>query len=112
MRLLTTISNDGGVSKVKHYAGLPPTLTGGKDIRKELGGACFLVIEEDPDGVFLYRYGARGEFVGDTWHMNLDDAKHQASYEYGDSVKGWADVPAEIEDVVLFGLNHVTSDQL
>lgn len=111
MRLLAIISNAGEASKVKHYAGLPPALTGGKDVRQELGRARFLVIEENPDGIFLYRYGVHGECVGDTWHMNVDDAKHQALYEYGDSVEEWADVPAEVEDVVVFGLNRLGSAQ-
>lgn len=70
-----------------------------------------MVIEENPDGVFLYRYGMGGGFVGDTWHMNVDDAKHQASYEYGESVKEWADVPPEVEDVVAFGLSRLSSIQ-
>ena len=80
MRLLATISNRIEPAQVKHYAGFPPALTGGKDARQELGGARFLVIEECPDGILLYRYGAGGVFVGDTWHMHVDNAKHQASY--------------------------------
>jgi len=69
------------------------------------------VIEENQDGIFLYRYGLGGNFVGDTWHMNVDDAKHQASYEYGESVNDWADVPPEVEDVVAFGLNQLGSSR-
>ena len=69
------------------------------------------MIEENPDGVFLYPYGGGGNSVGDTWHMNLDDAKHQASYEYGESVKGWIDVPPEIEDIVSFGRNWLSSSR-
>ncbi len=111
MRLLATISSGGETSKVKHYVGLPPALTGGNDTRGELGGARFLVIEENQDGIFLYRYGLGGNFVGDTWHMNVDDAKHQASYEYGESVNDWADVPPEVEDVVAFGLNQLGSSR-
>ncbi len=111
MRLLATILSSIEASKVKHYTGLPPGLTGGKDTRQELGGARFLVIEENADGVFLFRYGVDGGFVGDTWHMNIDDAKHQASYEYGESVEEWADVPPDVEDVVAFGLSRLASAQ-
>jgi hypothetical protein len=99
MRLWTTISNGSEASKVKHYVGLPPTLTGGKDTRRVLGNAHFLMIEEKQDGIFLYRYGADGGIVGDTWHANVDDAKHQASYEFGISSKEWAEVPGELEDI-------------
>jgi len=36
------------------------------------------------EGSFMiYRYTRDGEFCGDTWHQNLDDAFHQAKYEYG-----------------------------
>ena len=59
-----------------------------------MGPPAFLVIEERPDGIFLYRFGATGECVGDTWHMNIDDAKHQASFEFEGFVQGWVDVPA------------------
>jgi hypothetical protein len=99
MRLWATISNRSGASKVKHYVGLPPALTGGKDTRQQLGHARFLVIEETSSGIFLYRFGAHGGIVGDTWHANVDDAKHQASYEYGHSLNDWANVPAEVEDI-------------
>ncbi len=109
MRLLATISNRIEPSQVKHYAGLPPAPTGGKDTRQELGGARFLVIEESPDGILLCRYGAGGGFVGDTWHMNVDDAKHQAWYEYGESVEEWVEVPREVDDVVAFGLGRLAS---
>jgi hypothetical protein len=104
MRLLATVSNGTEPSKVKHYVGLPPAFGSGKETRQEMCVARFLVIEEKPDGIFLYRYGAEGAFAGDTWHMNVEDAQHQASYEYGDQVQEWIDIPAEVEDVVAFGL--------
>jgi len=103
MRLLAIILNKIEASKVKHYSGLPAILTGGKDTRQELGAAQFLVIEENKDGVFLYRYGVDGSYVGDTWHANVDDAKHQASYEYGKNFHGWVNVPPEVKDIVAFG---------
>jgi hypothetical protein len=61
----------------------------------------------NPDGVFLYRYGAPGKYVGDTWHLNIDDAKHQAAYEYGESITTWSDIPAEVQDVVAYGTNQM-----
>lgn len=111
MRLLAILSKDLASSKVRHYAGFPPSVTGGSDKRQELTAAEFLVIDENQDGIFLYRYGKGGDFAGDTWHRNVDDAKHQASYEYGERVKDWADVPAEVEDVVAFGVSRIASVQ-
>jgi len=64
--------------------------------------AAVLVIEERPDGVFLYRFSADGACVGDTWHMNVDDAKHQAAFEFEGFVGDWADVPEGTEDVAAF----------
>lgn len=106
MRLISIIAAKNLEPKVKHYLGLPPSLTGEHDTRQELGTPSFVVIEERSDGVFLYRYDAQGVCVGDTWHMNVEDAKHQASYEYGDSVNVWREVPP-VRDTVAFGLEQM-----
>ena len=111
MRMLATISDGMNDTKGGHYVGLPPEVTGGEDTRQKLGDARFLVIEENSDGIFLFRYGAGGSFVGDTWHLNFDDAKHQATYEYGSRIEEWADVPAGIEDVIAFGLSRLVAAQ-
>ena len=37
----------------------------------------------------LYRYQDDGTFCGDTWHETFEDAKHQASYEYGIAEDAW-----------------------
>jgi hypothetical protein len=92
---------------VKHYEGLPPSLTGGRDDRRLLDPAQFLIIEEHSDGIFLYRYDAQGSCVGDTWHSTVDDAKAQAAYEFSDSLESWRDVPPEIADAVTFGVRQV-----
>ena len=87
-------------SNVKHYRGMPPELTGGKDRRQEMGPAHFLLIEEIHDGVFLYRFDAKGECVGDTWHMNLDDAKHQASSEFDGVLLNWQEEQQTVDELV------------
>jgi hypothetical protein len=102
-RLFTTLP-EGSSSATKHYSGLPPELADGKDARREVPTAAFLVIEEKPDGVFLYRFSAIGECVSDTWHKSIDDAKHQAAYEYGGTVLSWEDVPQVVLDVAEYGL--------
>lgn len=35
------------------------------------------------DPCMMYRYTYAGDNCGDTWHANLDDAFHQAKFEYG-----------------------------
>jgi hypothetical protein len=104
MRVFAFLSGKPAAPRVKHYVGPPPQLTGGNDVRQELGPATFLVVDERPDGVFLYRFGAAGECVGDTWHMSVDDAKHQAAYEFEGLIGGWDEVPEGTEDVVAFCL--------
>ena len=47
-------------------------------------------IEIDQAGhAMLYRYQNDGTFCGDTWHETLEDAMHQADYEYGISAEAW-----------------------
>lgn len=106
-RLLSVLAAGPATGKVKHFHGAPPEVTGGEDAREEMGSAAYLVIETHPDGVFLYRYDQQGACVGDTWHMDIDDAKYQADYEYEASVRQWCCIPQEVEDVVAFGLNRL-----
>ena len=64
--------------KVNQFLGMPPALTGGEDQRQVRDVARFLVIEETPEGFFLYRFDKNGQCVGDTWHANQEEAKEQA----------------------------------
>lgn len=52
----------------------------------------------DGTSVMLYRYRSNGEFCGDTWAATLEDAKHQAEFEYGSALGPWFRVPSEISD--------------
>jgi hypothetical protein len=91
---------------VKHYRGFPPELTAGKDQRELMEAPALLAIEEKQDGMFLFRFTAKGQVVGDTWHTTLEEAKHQARFEFGELLSDWKSVPAEVEDLVSFGLKH------
>ena len=66
-----------------------------------MGQALFLTIEPKPDGIFLYRFDARGNCVGDTWHATIADANDQVSHEFGDA-QSWEDVPQDVDDIVAF----------
>jgi hypothetical protein len=68
--------------------------------------AEWLVIEESGASYFLYRYTGSGEFAGDTWHAALEDAQHQANYEYGSRSGDWVEVPPSIDDAVQFAREH------
>jgi hypothetical protein len=71
-----------------------------------MGRAFFLVIEQKPDGVFLYRFDRAGECVGDTWHTSIAEAKDQASYEFEDRIHTWEEIPQETGDFVSYCLQR------
>jgi hypothetical protein len=108
-RLFTMLSVSTSSPKAQHYIGVPPVLTDGEETRRKMGRARVLLIQENADGVFLYRYDETGVCVGDTWHMNIDDAKHQAAYEYEDQMEDWRDVLPEIEDAIAFSVARARS---
>jgi len=90
--------------RVKHYQGLPPDLTQGKDHRNKLPLPRVIVLEGEAGSVTLNRFTADATPVGDTWHQTVDDAKHQAEYEYGDALGAWIEVPIEASDAVDYAL--------
>lgn len=106
IRLIARISGRLLEPKVKYYRGLPPELTDGNDRRELLETPALIAIEEKTDGVFLLRFTADGQVVGDTWHMTVEEAKEQARFEFGALVSDWTSVPAHVEDLLSFGLNH------
>jgi hypothetical protein len=93
--------------KTNQFLGLPPELTDGKDERQARGFARFLLIEEKPEGFFLYRFDKTGKCVGDTWHVSEEEAQEQADYEYGEGAKSWSSIPENIADIVKFALAHI-----
>jgi hypothetical protein len=66
---------------------------------------ALLLIEAKPDGVFLFRFTADRRCVGDTWHKSVEDAKHQAAFEFNELLSVWKEVPTGINDIVSFGLS-------
>jgi len=104
IRLTAKVTGQMPEPKVKHYRGLPPELMGGKDVRELMEAPVLITIEEKPDGVFLFRFTADGRVVGDTWHTTVEEAKQQARFEFADLLSDWKSVPADVEDMVSFGL--------
>src|ERR1044071_6040471 len=47
-------------------------------------------IEEGDGGYYLFRFTEQGDMVSDTWHTTVDEAKHQAEFEYEISTDGWS----------------------
>jgi len=105
LRLVTRISGTMPEPKVKHYSGPPPELTDGTDTRERMDWPALLLIEKKKDGVFLFRFTAEGRCVGDTWHQTVDEAQQQAKFEFENLLSDWKIVPAEVSDVIAFGVN-------
>lgn len=54
------------------------------------GGVQTLIIESDAYGVLLLRFGPAGEFIGDTFHTTIDEAKSQADFEFDLPAAAWS----------------------
>jgi hypothetical protein len=93
--------------RTRHYLGLPPGIIERSGPGEDLPLPQVVIIEETPSGFMLDRYTKDGRFGGDTWHVDLDEAKSQAEYEYGDSLGAWNPIPAEVEDTVAFTLARI-----
>jgi hypothetical protein len=50
---------------------------------------CF---SEQEQAYYLYGCDENWKTITDTWHSSLDDAKHQAEFEYEGISRTWIDV--------------------
>src|SRR5437879_6059838 len=100
MIFYTVLTKSLGEQKTFHYGG-------GLTDQKLLSLPDILIIEEKPDGIFLIRYTFDNTEVGDTWHITIEDAKHQAEFEYGKSMDKWRKLPKEIKDPVPYILDQL-----
>ncbi len=65
-----------------------------------------LLIDQQPEGYSLIGYTANGEFTGDTWHQDLDEAKGQAEFAYGPYLGSWKAIPNDVQDAVGYALDQ------
>jgi hypothetical protein len=105
MRLLSKVLQVPSPPKTRHYIGFPAGVPG-QETGKLMETPDILLIEESKDGTFLYRYTASGKNVGDTWHASVEDAKHQADFEFAGLITPWVNVPPEITNVVEYALGE------
>lgn len=90
-----------GERRAAHTAGYP------LDPEKMLPVADVILLVSGGDpGAMLFRYTAHGEFGGDTWHATAADAQEQASYEYGEALGPWVEVPRDIADVHQYAVQY------
>jgi hypothetical protein len=91
-----------GKPKTRHYVGLPPEIAPGA-FMSDLPQARFIVLQTADSGVFLNRYSEEGEFAGDTWHIDEDEALEQAAFEFGVKPEDWMEIHPD-EDAVARGI--------
>jgi hypothetical protein len=85
--------------RTRHYLGVD-----------RMPAAAVLVIQPGKpldDGVFLLRHAADGSFGGDTWHLDLEEAKGQAEFEYPGVAFEWHEIPRDIADPTSYALERV-----
>ena len=110
VRRVALVSASSEPPKVKQYIGLPTELTEGRDERTLLPGTRVVLLLKQSKGFYLYRYSSEGVFAGDTWHQSLEDAEHQAAFEFGANLGPWQHVPAESVDPHEYAIQFVTSE--
>lgn len=95
----------------RHSIGLPAGLAEGDFSGEEMPWPRVLLLSPSGRGIALDRFTESGETAGDTWHENLEDARHQAIEEYNGSLGAWREVPSDIPDeqVVAFAMREVDS---
>jgi hypothetical protein len=59
IRLTSRIIGPAAEARVRHYRGLPPQLTGGKDTRAEMETSALLLIKQSQDGFFAIQRMAK-----------------------------------------------------
>lgn len=105
IRLLGLLSGGPGVVRTQHFIGMPPE-NGAKCDRRLLPRADFVILEQTPEGYFLYRYTGEGKFGGDTWHQSVEEAKAQTGFEFPLTVTQWSEISADVADLIEFGIRE------
>ena len=59
-------------------------------------GGTVLIIEQTPEGFFLYSFPKDG-LEGDSWHQSAKDARDQAERQF--CATEWADVPSDVTNL-------------
>jgi hypothetical protein len=68
------------------------SLTGGAGSCDDLELPAWLEISEEYDAFFLLYYQADGTLIADGWHVSLEHAMRQASFELGINADQWQPV--------------------
>jgi hypothetical protein len=61
----------------------------------KLPPARHLVLEQHPEGTYIFRYADKWDFSGDTWHANAEEALGQIEYEFDVTGLEWQQISEE-----------------
>jgi len=88
MRLRVKVS--GATGKTRHYIG---DLDDGRLVPiAEIPAPFWVEISAEDGAFYLFRLDDHGGCLADTWHQTLEEAKRQATFEFGVAPGDWADV--------------------
>lgn len=79
-------------AKVLRRTGNTRHVIHGRDFEDIGSKIASVEIEHNKDGFFLYYLSAAGEYLTDTWHQSLGDAKKQAMFEFEIEDADWREV--------------------
>lgn len=68
----------------------------GPHAEQSMPDARFVILLEERDGYGLYRFASDGEFVGDSLHRTLPQAKRHLRQGYGEALGSWKAIPANV----------------
>lgn len=71
-----------------------------------IADVILLVVDREPGATMLFRYTAFGDFGGDTFHTSSEEALEQATFEYGEALGEWLEVPDEIPNAHSFAVAY------
>ncbi len=87
--------------------------TPSKPAHKEILSTTSIYIIEEENGAFrMNSYNLKGNWLGDTWHQTIQDAKDQAIFEYNAFGKpldkwDWKEIPEHALDPLKFVLTQL-----
>ncbi len=96
---MATVAPGDDPPRLKAYEGMPPEIEPGA-VRVALPSPRFVLLDHTEAGWFVVRFDEVGDFIADTWHPTKDEAIDQASWEFGDRISEWDEIPAPLRDSV------------
>jgi hypothetical protein len=88
MRLRAKVS--GSTGKTRHSIGA--LIDGVPTPVEDLPTPEWVEISGEDGAYYLFHLDAEGVCFADTWHQTLDEAKQQASFEFGIEPEEWSEV--------------------